>query len=150
MEDMDQIEQDIFDTPTNNEQAKVEAKKLLLPKGWYTTELPTTFTPKRDEETGRRIARYFATVINNKNPEVAGKIGFGLSPDVRYKEGEEKADFNYRMFLSARKAFIEATGSEPSTDAEVVRYLAEYPVQLNITQTESDENLVVAIRAVKE
>jgi hypothetical protein len=54
------------------------------------------------------------------------------------------------MFLSARKAFIEATGSEPSTDAEVVRYLAEYPVQLNITQTESDENLVVAIRAVKE
>ena len=78
-----------------------------------------------------------------------GKLGFGVSPDVRYKDGEEKADFSYRQFLAARKAFIEATGQEPEKDSDVMRYLAEYPVQLRVIRTEDGENLVVAIRSVR-
>lgn len=149
VEQMDELEQDIFDNPLDNEAAKAEEKKLLLPEGWYTTELPTTLTAKVNDE-GRRVARYFATVINNKDTERRGKIGFGMSPDVKYKEGEDKADFSYRMFLNARKALIEATGAEPSTEADVVRYIETYPVQLRIIQTPDNENLVVAIRAVRE
>ena len=145
----DEIEQDIFDTPLDNEQAKAEEKKLLLPAGWYTTELPTTFTPKTNDE-GRRFGRFFATVVNNKQQDVRGKIGFGLSPDVRYKDGEDKADFSYRMFLAARKAFIAATGAEPQSASEVMRYLTEYPVQLRVIQTPDNENMVVAVQAVKE
>ena len=149
METVDLMEKDIFDNALDNEQAKSEEKKLLLPEGWYTTELPTTLTAKINDE-GRRVARYFATVINNKDANITGKIGFGLSPDVRYKDGEDKADFSYRMFLNARKAFIEATGVEPEKEGDVVRYVAEYPVQLRIIHTPDNENLVVAVRPVKE
>lgn len=148
-DNVETLERDIFDTPADNTLAKAEAKKLLLPEGWYTTELPTTLTPRRDEETGRRVARFFATIINNKQPDVTGKIGFGMSPDVKYKEGEDKADWNYRMFLGARKAFIEATGAEPATDGDVIRYVETYPIQVRVVQTESDENMIVAFRAVK-
>ena len=80
---------------------------------------------------------------------MTGKIGFGMSPDVKYKEGEDKADWNYRMFLGARKAFIEATGAEPATDGDVIRYVETYPIQVRVVQTESDENMIVAFRAVK-
>jgi len=142
------LEKDIFDTPLDNEQAKAEAQKLLLPDGWYTTEAPQTLTPKVMDD-GRRVANYFATVRNNKT-EDAGKIGFRFSPDVRYKDGEDKADWNYRMFLSARKAYIEATGNEPKTADDVVRYVETYPIQVRIVRTKDDENMVAALRAVKE
>lgn len=144
----EQLEQDIFDSPLDNEVAKREQKKLLLPDGWYTTEAPTTFTPKVADD-GRRVARFFAAITNMKNPDVTGKIGFGMSPDLRYKEGEDKADFNYQMFLSARKAFIAATGQEPSRESDVIRYIAEYPIQIRIVQTKNDENMVVAVRAAQ-
>jgi hypothetical protein len=149
VEDVELIEKDIFDVVLDNEEAKREAQKLLLSDGWYTTEAPQTFTPKVSDD-GRRVANYFATIRNNKNPEETGKIGFRFSPDVRYKPGEDKADWNYRMFLAARKAFIEATGVEPSTEADVVRYIEQYPVQLRVVRTKDDENMVASIRAVKE
>ena len=143
-----EIEKDIFDTRLDNEQAKSEEKKLLLGEGWYTTEPPVTFTPKVTEQ-GRRVGRFFATVHPNKGGD-PGKIGFGVSPDVRYKEGEEKADFGYRMFLAARKAYVAATGAEPEKESDVMRYLTEYPTQVRVIQTEDNENLVVSIRAVRE
>lgn len=148
MSDVIEMEKDIFDAPMNNTEAKAEEKKLLLPEGWYTTDGELSLTPKTTDE-GRRVARYFGGITFNKDPERTGKIGFGFSPDVVYKEGEDKADFGYRLFLSARKAYIESTGTEPATIADVVRYVERTPVQLRVIQTPDNENLVVAIRAVK-
>ncbi len=143
-----EIEADIFNVPLDNEAAKVEEKKLLPPEGWYTTELPITFTPKKSDD-GRRVARYFGTFINNKDSEVRAKAGFGMSPDVRYKDGEEKADFSYRMFLNARKAYIEATGQDPQTELDVIQYVAENPVQVRLIHTPDNEAMIVSVRAVK-
>ena len=144
-----EMEQDIFNTPVDNAQAKQEADKLCLTPGWYVTETTTFRAETKDD--GRRVASYFADVINAKNPEERGKIGFRFSPDLRQSEKDpEKADWNYRMFLQARKAFIDGTGAEPATANDVVRYLAEYPIKLRIVRTEDSENMVVAIAAVRE
>jgi hypothetical protein len=147
--DTPDIEKDIFDTPADNALAKQEAKKLLLSDGWYITE-DLSFTPETYDD-GRRVARYFGTIINRKDPAEQGKIGFRFSPDLRPDaKNPERADWNYRMFLQARKAFIAATGSEPVTNSDVANYVAQYPVALRIRQTDADENMVVAIAAVKE
>ena len=48
------------------------------------------------------------------------------------------------------RAFTEATGTEPSKDSDVIRFLETYPIQLRIVQTKDDENMVVSLRPVRE
>ena len=142
------IEQDIFDSPLDNDEANREEKKLLPDAGWWVTEAPLVLTPKVNEE-GRKMARYFGTLVNPKTGK-STKLGFGFSPDVRYKDGEETADFSYRLFLSARKAYKDATGVDPATVNDVVRFIEQQPVGVRIIHTPTNEALAVNFRAVRE
>jgi hypothetical protein len=107
-------------------------------------------TPKRLDD-GRRLARFFGTFINNKDPEATTKQGFGVSPDYRPSpKNPEQGDWAYRQFLGLRRAFVEATGEEPSKDSDVIRFAIEYPFQVRLTHTQNAEAMIVAFRAVKE
>lgn len=152
MQEVDtEFEKDIFDVALDNEKAKAEEKKLLPPEGWYTSEVGSMLVTPKLLDDGRRTARFFGTFINNKDTEVTTKLGFGVSPDYRASQkDEDKADWSYRMFLGARRAFVEATGVEPERESDVIRYLAEYPVQVRVTHTKDNEAMIVAFRAVRE
>ena len=146
-------EKDIFDTAIDNKRAGEEEKKLLPPQGWYTTEVGsvTVRAYKDEKHDGRRVASFFGTLINNKDSEITTKQGFRLSPDyVESERNPGQADWNHAMFLKARRAFIESTGTEPEKDGDVIRFMAEYPVQVRLSHTKDAEVMVVAFRAVKE
>ena len=145
-------ETDIFDNPIDNAKANQDEKNLLPPQGWYTTEVgSTTVRVYKDEERGgRRMASFFATLLNNQNPEVVTKQGFRASPDFVDGKEEGKADWNHGNFLKLRRAFIEATGQEPEKESDVIRYAVEYPLQVRLSHTKDASVMVVAFRAVKE
>jgi len=147
----EEIERDIFDKPINHKEAGEARKSLGLPSGQYRT-VPVLTVDGKTNDDGRRSARFFGEVA--KDGVVKGKIGFGFSPDLRYKdndEGEQTPDWNYKQYLYALRAYKETTGEDAESETQVVQFVANYPVMLTIAQSkDTGESFVTKISKARD
>ena len=140
---------ELLETPINMEEVARTRKDSMLPVGTYTTTPPLTVAVRKSEE-GRVFLRAFGAVTLGDN---SGKVGFSVSPERKNKvvdaEDSGKPDFPSRLYVQLVKAYEDASGEKPSSLGSLKSYLENYPVKLRLIQG-SDDNMVVAISAVKE
>ena len=139
---------------TDQEALKKAEHDLLLPEGTYTTTPPFTVDLKRDKR-GRPYAKFWGEVTMG---DVRGKTGFSISWVRKNKSiwvdgqdtGEDsgKPDMLHKNFILASKAFKKAYEFEADSPAKVVEFLRDFQYRLRIIQTQSAENMVVAITPV--
>lgn len=149
-QDKDQLIEDYLNAADDAVQAGQTEKDLLAPAGTYTT-MPGqsfTWTPKVKEDEpnkGRFSVRYFGparmvkTVVDKETGEskevaVEARFGFGLSHVRVNKKDSHEPDLQHKLFIRARRAYIEAYGSEPETNKDVYEYVRDYPTKLRVIQ----------------
>lgn len=147
---------DLFAQSVDADKQTAAEKELLLKAGTWTTVPP--FAPKvTKDKTGRTIINFFGRVRlldKDGNETDKGSIGFRMSPDRRNakdfetQEETDKMDRPSKNYVMAVKAFKVAYERDPENVGEVVTYLRDYEIRLRIMQTQSLENMVVAISAV--
>jgi hypothetical protein len=149
-DDRDALIEQYLNAPDDPEAATKAEQDLLPPRGWWRTVPPLTVTSQiREEEPnkGRFFVRYFGelrrtiTRLNGEGVREEVQIwtrqGFGMSPvrvNRRDRSGNDLGtpDAQHALYLSARRAYRDAYGNDPEAIKDVVEFIANYPVEVNL------------------
>jgi hypothetical protein len=175
MDNKEQLIEDLLDTPEDAAATAQTEKDMLPPVGSYVTVPALTMTYKIADQganAGRFTARFFGEARqskkvvdketgNEKELSVSARFGFGLSHvRVNWPDSNEP-DTNTKLYIQARRAYVEAYGNEPETPRNVYEFVRDYPVVLRVIHkgipTEKNPDPkgepradVIAISAVRE
>lgn len=127
----------ILATAIDQQAADNAEKETLDEPGWYTSNDGMTINVEKDDD-GRVQVRLFGIGTNDLGK--TARLNVRLSPDFRawqdYETKEipnpDKPDTRHKMYLQARRAYINATGEQPATVKHIVDYLEKYPVRYQI------------------
>lgn len=144
----DELIQESIHRPENREEIGKTERDLLPPVGWYVTVPALTLTYKSQAEgvnAGRVGARYFGEAhqtVKRVDPEtgnekeviISARLGFGMSHERANWPGSQEPDAQTKLYIQARRAYIESYGVEPETPCAVYEFVRDYPVVVRVIQ----------------
>jgi len=146
-----EIERDLFADEDNPTRIKAAMESLLIPDGWYQTEVPFGCKETTDRETGRPYANFYGALL--QDGESVGRISFRFSPALVEKDG--KPDWWFQQYVALRKVYVAAMGNAPKSPRDVITFLTDYPIMVKIgrgvnRKSEELENKVYAFGKVRD